>query len=91
MLAELKERDETDEEFTIQSIDESEMFGYPSYLVEYRFGNTNRYGTAAIAEIGDRLVLKDFNAGPWCDVREIDFFEQEAMIRFGETFHFLDE
>lgn len=91
VLAELQERDETDDDFTIQSIGQGDVFGYSGYHIEYRFGGTNRYGAASIVEIGDRLVLWDFNAGPWCDIEEIDFSEQEAMIRFGETFRFLDE
>lgn len=91
VLVELQERAATDADFTIQSIHEDEMLGYPGYSVEYRFGGANRYGAASMAEIGNRLVLWDFNAGSWCDVAEIAFSEQEAMIRFGETFRFLDE
>lgn len=91
VLAELQERAATDTDFTIQSIREDEMLSYSGYYVEYRFGGTNRYGAASMAEIGNRLGLWDFNAGPWCDVAEIAFSEQEAMIRFGETFRFRDE
>lgn len=88
-LDELKERDKIDDEFNIQDISQQEIFGSMGYVVEYRFGGLNRYGSASIVEVGDKLILRDFNAGPFCDVLEIDFYEQEAMLRFNETFRFV--
>lgn len=88
VLYELEEKDKIDDEFDIQSINQQEIFGSMGYIVEYRFGGLNRYGSSSIVEIGDKLILRDFNAGPFCDVPEIDFYEQEAMLRFNETFRF---
>lgn len=59
-------------------------------LVDYRFGTTNRFGTATFALHGDNVYVFDFTAGGTCDVPEAGIRETDAYRQMMETFTFTD-
>lgn len=59
------------------------MGGEPAVQVEYRFGGTNRYGTAMLTQRNDRLYIWGLTAGAFtCD-------EQQVFGTIISTFQFL--
>jgi hypothetical protein len=59
-------------------------------LVDYRFGSTNRFGTATFAMHGDSVYVFGFTAGATCDVPEAGIGETDAYQQMLRTFTFTD-
>jgi hypothetical protein len=59
-------------------------------LVDYRFGSTNRFGTATFALHRDNVYVFGFTAGATCDVPEAGIAETDAYRQMLQTFTFTD-
>lgn len=62
--------------------------GEEAIEVSYRFGGTNRFGTATFLIHKDLLLTFNFYAGAFCDVPEADLTEGQAYAQWIDSLHF---
>jgi len=62
--------------------------GEEAVEINYRFGGTNRFGTATILNHNGLLLMFNFYAGASCDVQEINLTEQQAYAHWIESLQF---
>lgn len=62
--------------------------GKETIEVNYRFGGTNRFGTATFLTQKDLLLTFNFSAGAFCDVTEINVTEGQAYAQWIDSLRF---
>ena len=60
--------------------------GLEAVAIQYRFGGTNRFGSATLVKDGDLIYAFNFSAGGFCEVPDPQASEPNAYSHMLETF-----
>lgn len=82
-------KDREAREFILTSRTDTTVGGVEAIMLEYRFGGTNRYGTATFFRHGDRIFGLNFTAGVFCESIVVED-TQSGMTELGAYFHILE-